>query len=263
MADYIEINRKAWNYKTPIHIGSEFYDNEAFLQGKNTLQDIELSMLGDIKGKSVLHLQCHFGQDSISLARMGANVTAIDLSDEAIKRAQKFAGQLNVDVEFICSDIYNIPSVLDREFDIVFTSYGVIGWLPDIKKWSEIVSHYLKPQGRFIFVEFHPLVWVFDDNFTTIAYDYFNTGEIIETFAGTYADRNADVSYTTVCWNHSLSEVMGNLINSGIEIKQFEEFDYSPYPCFKNVEEVEKGKFKIKHLQYTMPMVYALEGMKR
>ncbi len=263
MSSYKDINKKAWNCKTPIHIDSEFYDNNSFLEGRNTLQDIELEMLGDIKGKNILHLQCHFGQDSISLARMGANVTAVDLSEKAIESAIIFSKQLGVDVDFICSDIYDLPEILDKKFDIVFTSYGVIGWLPDIKEWGRLVSNYLKKDGQFVFVEFHPLVWIFDDDFQKVAYDYFDIGEIIETFTGTYADRNADVSYSTVSWNHSLSEVMSSLINGGIEIKQFKEFDYSPYACFKNTVEIEKNKFKIKHLEHSIPMLYAIEGLKK
>lgn len=263
MSNYKDINRKAWNYKTPIHIDSEFYDNDSFLKGRNTLQEIELDMLGDVRGKNILHLQCHFGQDSISLARMGANVTAVDLSENAIEKAILFSKQLGVDVDFICSDIYDLPLILDKKFDIVFTSYGVIGWLPDIKKWGELVSNYLTVQGQFVFVEFHPLVWIFDDDFQKVAYDYFDTGEIIETFTGTYANREADVTYSTISWNHSLSEVMSSLINAGIEIKQFKEFDYSPYPCFKNTVEISKNKFKIKHLEYSIPMLYAIEGCKK
>lgn len=263
MTDYKKINKQAWNIKTDIHIDSDFYDNDAFLKGRNTLQSIELDMLGDVQGKNILQLQCHFGQDSISLARMGANVTAVDLSEKAIDKAKELAQQLGVEVQFICSDIYDLPKVLDLQFDIVFTSYGVIGWLPDMKRWGELIANYLKPAGHLVFVEFHPLVWIFDDDFRKIAYDYFDTGEIIETFSGSYANREADINYTTVSWNHSLSDVINGLICAGIEVKRFDEFDYSPYPCFKNTEEVAPGKFRIKHLEHTIPMVFSLSGIKR
>lgn len=262
MSNYKESNKEAWNKKTDIHINSEFYDNDSFLQGRNTLQSIELDLLGDIAGKRILHLQCHFGQDSISLARMGADVTAVDLSDKAITKAREFSEQ-GVSVEFICSDIYDLPQILNQKFDIVFTSYGVIGWLPDLKKWGEIVSYYLKPQGRFVFVEFHPLVWIFDDDFSKIAYDYFDTGEIIESFTGTYADRDSDISYTTITRNHSMSEVVSSLVDAGIEICLFKEFDYSPYACFKNTIEFEKNKFRIKHIEHSIPMIFAIEGLQK
>lgn len=263
MQNYKEINRHAWNLKTNIHIDSDFYDNSSFIEGRNTLQDIELEILGNIKGKKILHLQCHFGQDSISLARMGADVTAVDISENAIDKGIELAGRLGFDINFICSDIYDLPKVLDQKFDIVFTSYGVVGWLPDLKEWGKLIANYLKPEAQFVLVEFHPLVWIFDYEFKTIAYDYFDTGEIIENFTGTYADRDAEISYTEVSWNHPLSDVFSSLIDEGIEIRQFKEFDYSPYPCFKNAIEVEPQKFRIEHLGHSIPMVYAIEGRKK
>lgn len=263
MKNYIEINRNAWNHKTAIHIGSKFYDNEAFLKGKNTLKSIELNLLGDISGKTVLHLQCHFGQDSISMARQGAKVTGIDLSDKAIEKAEEFAKSTGTDVEFICCDIYDLPHFLDKKFDIVFTSYGVIGWLPDLEKWAKIVSRYLKPEGRFIFVEFHPLAWIFDEDFTKIQYNYFNTETIIEEMSGSYADRDAPITYETVSWNHNTGEVLNSLIKEGIEIRSFDEYDYSPYDCFKNMVKIEEDKYRIKSVGDKLPLIFALEGIKK
>ncbi len=263
MKNYVEINRNAWNHKTAIHVDSEFYDNDAFLKGKNTLKSIELNLLGDISGKTVLHLQCHFGQDSISMARMDAKVTGVDLSDKAIEKAKEFAKSTGTDAEFICCDIYDLPDFLDKKFDIVFTSYGVIGWLPDLERWANIVSRYLKPEGRFIFVEFHPLVWVFDDDFTKIQYSYFNTETIVEEISGSYADREASITYETVSWNHSTSEILNNLIKEGIDIKFFNEYDYSPYNCFKDMVKVEEDVYRIKSVGDKLPMIFALEGIKK
>lgn len=263
MDNYIEVNRNAWNRKTTFHIDSEFYDNDAFLKGKNTLKQIELDMLGDIKSKSVLHLQCHFGQDSISLARMGAQVTGVDLSDTAIEKAKEFAEMTGADADFICCDIYDLPDYLDEKFDIVFTSYGVIGWLPDLEMWAKIVSRYLKPEGRLIFVEFHPLAWIFDEDFTRIQYSYFNTETIVEEMSGTYADRDASITYQTVSWNHSISEILNNLIREGVEIKSFNEYDYSPYNCFKDMVKVEEDVYRIKSVGDKLPMIFALEGIKK
>ena len=112
--DYIKINKASWNNKVDIHLSSEFYNQAAFLQGQTSLKEIELNLLGNIEGKSVLHLQCHFGQDSISLAKLGANVTAIDFSDKAIEKAKEIATQMNVDVDFICCDLYNLNSFLNK-----------------------------------------------------------------------------------------------------------------------------------------------------
>ena len=262
MNDYKKINRIAWNLKTDIHVNSEFYDNESFLKGTSSLKNIELNLLGDIKGKSILHLQCHFGQDSISLSRLGAKVTGIDLSDNAINYAQKMAKELAVDAKFVCSDIYDLPNVLEEKFDIVFTSYGVIGWLPDMGQWAKVISHHLKQGGHFIMVEFHPVVWMFDDDFKAINYSYFKAGEIVEQLEGSYADRNSDIQYSTVTWNHSLSEIINSLIRAGIRITQFEEYDYSIQNCFKHTVKKDENKYQIKHLDNKLPMTFAIEGIK-
>ena len=138
--NYIEINKNSWNKKTDIHYDSDFYDNANFIKGQSSLNKIELDLLGDVKGKSILHLQCHFGQDTISLDRLGADSTGVDFSDKAIERAKELASLTNSDANFICCDIYELHQHLDKEFDIVFTSYGTIGWLPDLNKSARIVS---------------------------------------------------------------------------------------------------------------------------
>lgn len=261
--NYISINKASWNKKTDAHIKSDFYDQKGFLQGKSSLKEIELDLLGDIAGQSILHLQCHFGQDTISLSRLGAQATGVDLSDKAIDNAIRIAKEVNTDTQFVCCNIYDLPQHLDQQFDIVFTSYGTIGWLPDLNKWGVIVSRFLKPRGRFVFAEFHPVVWMFDDDFEKIAYNYFNDGAIIETENGTYADREADLKQEYVCWNHSMSEVINSLIANGLEIKSLGEFDYSPYNCFNKTIEFEPGKYRIAHLDNKIPMVYAIEAVKK
>lgn len=261
--DYVAINRNSWNNKTDAHIASEFYDMRGFRKGNNSLNSIELELLGNVQDKSVLHLQCHFGQDSISLSRLGAEVIGVDLSDKAIDYARKIASELEVTTQFICCDVYDLPKYLDQQFDFVFTSYGTIGWLPDLDQWAKIISRFLKPKGTFVFAEFHPFVWMFDDNFEKIAYSYFNSGAIVETESGTYADRNIEITQEYVCWNHSLSEVINSLIQHGLEIKVFQEFDYSPYNCFNKTVEISPKKFRIEDLGDKIPMVYALKATKR
>jgi 2-polyprenyl-3-methyl-5-hydroxy-6-metoxy-1,4-benzoquinol methylase len=260
--NYIEINKKSWNSRVDTHVSSEFYDMENFLNGKNSLKSIELELLGDLKGKKVLHLQCHFGQDSISMSRMGADVVGVDLSDKAIDKAKEIACKLNANTRFIQCDIYDLKNHLSEQFDIVFTSYGTIGWLPDMNRWADIVSHFLKPGGQFVFVEFHPVVWMFDDEFEKVAYNYFNVEAIIENETGTYADRTAKIEQSYMMWNHDLGEVLTSLISSGLGIKQFQEFDYSPYNCFQGTEKITEDKYIIKHLGNRIPMVYALSAIK-
>lgn len=261
--DYIEKNKDAWNKRTDHHINSSFYDVEGFLKGQNSLNEIELKLLGDISGKSILHLQCHFGQDSISLTRMGAKVTGIDLSDNAINKANELAKKTNSDTSFICCDIYDLPNHLDKKFDIVFTSYGTIGWFPDLDKWANIISTFLKPGGRFIFAEFHPVVWMFDNDFEKVTYTYAKSAPIIEVEQGTYADKSAPITTEMITWNHSIGEVLTSLVQHGLEINSFEEFDYSPYNCFNKAIEFEPGKFRIAHLENKIPMVYSISATKK
>lgn len=260
--NYIEINRQSWNNRTDTHLNSEFYNLEGFLKGETSLNPIELEILGDIRGKSILHLQCHFGQDTISLSRHGAEVTGIDLSDKAIESAKKIAKDTNSNAHFICCDLYDLENHLDQKFDIVFTSYGTITWLPDLDKWGKLISKFLKTNGKFIFVEFHPVVWMFDDNFDKIDYNYFNVAPIVETENGTYADKDAHISQSYVTWNHSMSEVVGSLIRHEMEITDFQEYDYSPYNVFTNMIAFETKKYRIKHLDNKIPMVYSIVAKK-
>jgi SAM-dependent methyltransferase len=262
MENYLEINRKAWNARTEHHIESDFYDVQGFKNGKSSLNQFELDLLGDVKGLSILHLQCHFGQDTLSLARMGAKVTGVDLSDEAISQANILAKEMGVDARFICCDVYGLNDILHEEFDIVFTSYGTIGWLPDLAKWAHVISKHLKSDGKFVFVEFHPFVWLYDNEFTRLTYDYFNREPIVETEKGTYTDKDAPIEFEYVGWNHPISEVLTSLISENIQLLTFQEFDYSPYNCFSNTVEVEPGKFRIKGFDNKLPMVYALNGKK-
>ena len=262
-SNYIAANKALWNNKTEVHYDSDFYNVPNFIDGESSLKNIELELLGDISGLKVLHLQCHFGQDTISLERLGASVTGVDLSDKAISKAIELAKTCDSNPQFICCDLYDLPQHLEDEFDIVFTSYGTIGWLPDMDRWAAIISQFLKPGGRFIFAEFHPAVWMFDDNFQSIAYRYFNSGAIVETEVGTYADRDSKDEHEYVCWNHSISEVVNALIKSKLNILQLNEYDYSPYDCFNETVKVGDSQFRILHLGDKIPMVYAIEAIKK
>jgi SAM-dependent methyltransferase len=261
--NYLEINKQSWNSRTEHHIKSDFYDVKGFLKGNSSLNSIELNLLGNISGKKILHLQCHFGQDTISLGRLGAIATGIDLSDNAINEANILTEKAGIETTFICSDVYDLPNHLNEQFDIVYTSYGTIGWLPDLDKWAKVISHFLKPEGKFIFVEFHPVVWMFDDNFKDIGYNYFNTGEIVEISEGTYAEKEADIRGEYVMWNHGIAEVLNSLISNNLELNSIEEYDYSPYNCFNETIEFEPKKFRIKHLDNKIPMVYSLVAIKK
>ncbi|MCW3804652.1 class I SAM-dependent methyltransferase [Plebeiibacterium marinum] len=258
--NYLEINQNLWNKKTDIHYKSDFYDVPAFINGKSSLNPIELELLGDLRGKSVLHLQCHFGMDTISLSRLGAKATGIDLSDKAIEKARELANQAGTDTQFIQSDVYSLKEALTQKYDIVYTSYGVIGWLPDMNKWAEIINHFLKPGGKFIMVEFHPVVWMFSYDFKKIEYNYFGGSPIIEELEGTYTDssKKSDIKEQSVSWNHSLAEVITALLKKGLSVDHFNEYDYSPYNCFDNTIENTKGKYQINGIGNKIPMLYSI-----
>ncbi len=262
LPDYITMNKDAWNKRTQAHINTAFYDTAGFLAGKNMLNDIELQLLGDLKGKKVLHLQCHFGLDTLSLARLGASVTGIDLSNEAIDKAKELAEETKLDARFICCNIYDLKNVLDDQFDIVFTSYGTIGWLPDLNRWADIVAHYIKPGGKFVFAEFHPFVWMWNDELTEITYSYFNVAPIVETQSGTYADKEAPITASYCTWNHPLQDVFSALLNNGLVISAFKEYDYSPYDCLGGLVKESEGIYRHHTMRDKMPMVYSLVANK-
>lgn len=260
---YFDANKELWNQRTVIHKDSSFYDVPGFKAGKNVLTPIELKEVGDVKGKKMLHLQCHFGMDSLNWTRLGAEVTGVDLSDEAIKEAKKLNDELKLNAKFICCNVYDTSKYVEDQFDIVFTSYGTIGWLPDLGKWARMIFERLKPGGFFYIAEFHPVVWMFDDDFTHIKY-YYNNREIIVTEdQGTYTDRDADIKGKEYSWNHSISEVLNALIHAGLKIEFFNEHMYSPYPCFRNTVESEKGQWQIKGMEGKIPMVYSVKASKK
>ena len=262
MENYLEVNQQSWNQRVGIHLNSDFYEQEAFMKGKNTLKELDLSLLGDIKGKKILHLQCHFGQDTISMSRMGAFTTGVDLSDTAINKAREIANELQVDTRFVCCDIYDLPNHLNEKFDIVYTSYGTIIWLPDLDKWAGVIAKFLKPGGRFIFADFHPFVWMYDEDFQNIIYHYHNEKVIVDTEEGSYADPTAPVSLTSVTWNHSISEVVNSLIQKGITIEFLGEYNQAEFSFVKHTEEIRPGKYQIKQFGDMVPLVYSIVGRK-
>ncbi len=262
--DAFEANRALWNARVPHHLASRMYDLDGFLAGRNSLTDLELDLLGDVTGKRILHLQCHFGQDTLSLARMGAEVTGLDISNAALTEARRLATELGLEADWILSNVVaHVPS-LDGRFDIVFTSFGTIGWLPDLKPWAANIKRYLKPAsagepgGRFAFVEFHPAIWMFDNDFTHVQYSYFKREVIVEEEQGTYADRDAPIKLASHGWNHDLGEVLTALINEGLVLERFTELDGSPHDCFRNTVRGTDGLYRIKGMEGKLPMVYGL-----
>ena len=161
LSKHLEINRQSWEDRTSVHLKSKFYDLEAFKKNPMSLKSIEMEGLGEVKGKSLLHLQCHFGQDTLSWAKKGAQVTGVDFSSAAITAAKQLSEELDIKAEFIESNVLTLD--LKQEFDVVFMSYGTLGWLPDLKLWGSIVAKHLKQGGTFFIAEFHPVIDILDE----------------------------------------------------------------------------------------------------
>jgi 2-polyprenyl-3-methyl-5-hydroxy-6-metoxy-1,4-benzoquinol methylase len=257
------INQASWDRRVPYHIASEFYDVPGFIQGNDSINEIEDPYLQDLKGLKVLHLQCHFGMDSIALARRGAQVTGLDFSEAAIEEACKLAISTGMDVQFVCADVHDADKLLPHEsFDLIFTSYGVIGWIPDLMPWGKIISKLLKPGGRFLLTEFHPVYWMLSDDHKYFQYSYFNTELITDTQTGTYADANAPIEITYESWNHSFQDIFDSLLTVGLRISSFKEYDFSPYNINVDMYETSANRFMIKNLEGKMPLVFLIEAKK-
>ena len=229
------------------------------------LNPIELEEMGDVTGKSLLHLQCHFGMDTLSWARRGAKVTGVDFSDKAIDLARSLAKELGIAADFICSDIYKLSAVLDEKFDIVYTSAGVLCWLPDLKRWAEIISHFLKPGGFFYILEGHPFSGIFDDSPDAtepeVKYSYFHTPEPADWDPeGDYADPDAVVTHGSYEWTHDMGDIINSLISSGLRIEFLHEFPVIPFKGLPFMEQDDNGFWRIKGDR--IPLIFSLKATK-
>ncbi len=249
MSAYYETNKKRWNELVGIHAESKEYDIEGFLAGKNSLHHVELDILGDVSGKSLLHLQCHFGMDTISWSRLGAKATGVDFSDTAIELAREIAKKAGTDTKFIQSNVYDLRDNLDGKFDIVFTSIGVLCWLHDIEEWGRIIAHYLKLGGTFLLVESHPMMWVFDDESEEIRvkYKYWHTKEPLTWEQdGTYADEKAKVTNKkSYEWQHTVSDIINSLIKAGLIIEEIGEYPQLPWQYVQKAEKQDEWYWRI------------------
>lgn len=259
--DYIETNTLQWDKRTGIHKDSDFYDLQGFMSGDNMLKPVERREVGDVKNKSLLHLQCHFGLDTLSWARLGAKVTGIDLSSEAIQLAQQISKDADLESKFVATDVYSVGDHVSDKFDIVFTSYGTIVWLDDLDKWAHVIADKLKTGGFFYMIDFHPLVEAFDTSTLEIKYPYFNEGPIEEFNEHTYTD-GPELNMTEISFSHSFSEIFNALIGVGLKLKFFNEFDYATHDCFDNMEERAAGEFIFKNRTVNVPMMYSMKWTK-
>ena len=257
-------NRQNWNERTPVHASSSFYDVEGFKAGRITLTDVERSEVGDVAGKTLLHLQCHFGLDTMSWARLGAKATGVDFSDAAIDLARSLSDELELHTRFICSDVYDLPDVLDEEFDVVFTSYGVLVWLPDLDRWASVIHRMLKPGGTFHIVEFHPFLDAFEVSESgdlKAAYGYFHGEVSTPGNQPSYAGREL-ISSPHHEWQHPLGDVVTALIDAGLTIEFLHEFPFCSQP-YAGTKQCEDGRWRFPHHGESFPHMYSIRAIKK
>lgn len=265
MNKYFEANKKNWNERVGIHKKSEFYDVDGFLKGKSSLDSLELEELGDVKGKKLLHLQCHFGMSTLSLARMGAEVTGADFSDKAIELANELDQKARLDAKFVCSNVLELDKNLKGRFDIVFASYGVFCWINDLNRWFEIASHFLKKGGQLIILDGHPSTNLFEYNedkkVLEMTGHYFNTE--VRRFEEDYTYTDGDeklVNNVEYEWDHPFSEFVMAAINNGLKIESVKEYPFCSYDMYPNMVLNEQGFWVLRGSD--LPLTFSMKCVK-
>ncbi len=266
MDEYFQANRQNWDSWTIQHELSPFYDLAGFKAGRDRLRSIELEELGNVAGKSLLHLQCHFGMDTLAWARRGATVTGVDFSERSIALARSLSQQLNIPADFCCSDIDHLPAVLSGQFDIVFTSYGVLHWLRDLRRWGEVIAYFLKPGGIFYIVEDHPSMRIFTADAETeirVANPYFFTDEPERVASeGSYAAPDSGEQSTYFLWNHGLGDVVNALIAAGLCIEFLYEFPYAARAKFPSMQRGDDNWWRLTRQHGKIPFLFSLQARK-
>jgi SAM-dependent methyltransferase len=273
MADYRTVNRANWDERVPAHVASPDYEVERFAGDPGHLSRVvrfDLPRLGGIAGARGVHLQCHIGTDTVSLARLGASMTGLDFSAPAIEQARELAGRTGADATFVQADVYEAVDALGREaFDLVFTGIGALCWLPDIRRWAATVGGLLRPGGRLFLREGHPMLWTLDDtredDLLVVRYPYVETAEpLVFDEPGTYVETDAEFQHNvTHSWNHGLGEIITALIGAGLRITAFEEHDSVPWNAMPGkMEQVGGGEWRLAQQPDRLPHSYTLQAVK-
>lgn len=267
--EYLDVNRRNWNERAAIHAASEEYGLRRFADDPGHLSDVvrfDLPRLGDISGQRVVHLQCHIGTDTLSLARLGADVTGLDLSQDSLAVARELAGDR---IQFVEADVYSARDVLDGEFDLVYTGIGALCWLPDVDRWAATVASLLKPGGRLFIREGHPVLWALEyenaNGELKLTYPYFTTAEpIIDDEQTSYAGAEHSISNSiTHCWNHGLGEIITAVLSNGLTVTGFEEHRSVPWePLPDMLERRDLGEYHLKEHDERLPLTYTLQAVK-
>ena len=240
--ELVGANRANWDERVAIHIASEFYDVDAFRSGRVTVHAWEIDEVGPVDGMDLLHLQCHFGLDTLSWARLGARVVGLDFSQPAIAHAEALASELGIEARFLCASVYDLPPELCAAFDVVYTSHGVLCWLPDLRGWAATIASALRPGGRFYISEFHPFMDVFASDVSNNALQpeisYFDREAHRYEGSGTYADLEAaTTNNVTYEWHHTLGDVVSELTGAGLQIELLRERPFTLFQRFSFLEQ--------------------------
>jgi SAM-dependent methyltransferase len=272
MDDYRELNRASWDERVPAHAASPDYKVEQFAQDPEFLSQVvrfDLPRLGDISGLRGVHLQCHIGTDTVSLARLGARMSGLDFSGAAIAQAQSFADSLGHEIDFHETDVYDAVAVLgESSFDLVFTGIGALCWLPSIERWAATVAGLLKPGGRLFIREGHPMLWALDasPDGITLNYPYFETeAPLVWDEGGTYVETEVKFSHnTTHEWNHGLGEIVTALMDVGFEMTGLVEHDSAPWEALPGKMRLDsEGEWRLTERPERLPATYTLQACLR
>lgn len=265
----IAANRELWQRWTALHVPSDFYDVEGYVADPDSrpFDRVIAELLGDIGGQRVLHLQCHFGLDTLRLARMGAEATGLDFSSAAIDAARELSARTGTPATFIEGDVTAPPAELPAgAFDLVFTSYGVISWLPDLAPWAKTIAASLAPGGVFKMADGHPFLWVFDDEADDpeprVRYPYFMTEALEWEELGSYAVPGGERTGTSHSWQHTFEDICGSLIAAGLVIEELREYPLLAWKFLRAMEEREPGLFGLPEGQPELPLMFSLTARK-
>ena len=281
--DWRALNRANWDDRVPVHLGSSFYDLAGFRAGSSTLQPFEVSEVGDVAGRRLVHLQCHIGLDTLSWARRGAQVSGLDFSAPAIDAASALAASLGIPATFVVSDVYDaVDAFGGQQFDVVYTGTGALVWLPDIPRWARVVAGLLAPGGFLYLVEGHPFVQILDDaaeapgaasapgasrasgasgaSGLCVARDYFDPAPQVEDYPHTYTDGPALEHARQVEFQHSLGEIVTSLAEAGLRIEFLHEYDFDAFGRFDSLQRREDGTYRFPPGQPRVPMMYSLRA---
>jgi SAM-dependent methyltransferase len=262
-------NLASWEERVPVHAASDMYGVDRFLADAGRISGVvafDAPRVGDVRGKRLLHLQCHFGMDTLSWARLGAEVTGLDFSPAALAEARRIAEAAGLDARFVETELYDGPDVLDETFDVVYTGVGALNWLPDLARWADVIRRFLVPGGLLYLRESHPMLGTIDDarddRLMVVRYPYFASAEPLRwEESGTYTDGAEDLGPTVSYeWMHPLSEVIGSLLAAGFTLTSFDEHDSLEYRFFEWMipDPDAEGRWVLPEGRARLPLMYSL-----